>query len=65
MLYEDVVLGGSRTSQYSPRVGEGYFLIEIIAVLKKIFSLILLPTSVSHWTLTGSLPGTGEDRWTK
>ena len=27
MPYEDVVLGGSRTSQFSPSVGEGHFLI--------------------------------------
>ena len=27
MLYEDVVLGGTRASQYSPSVGEGHFLI--------------------------------------
>ena len=27
MLYGDVVLGGPRTSQYSPSVGEGHFLI--------------------------------------
>ena len=27
MLYEDVVLGGPRTSQYSPCFGEGPFLI--------------------------------------
>ena len=33
MLYEDAVLGDSRTSQYSPSVGEGHFLILVFPII--------------------------------
>ena len=41
MLYEDVVVGGPRTSQYSPSVGEGHFLIYHLLVMKQAYYLPL------------------------
>ena len=36
MLYEDAVLGGPRTSQYSPSVGEGHFLIYLFKKINEL-----------------------------